>query len=204
MADLSRERTDFEVRLREPYNHHVACMMMGAGTAAYFPLGVAPRRYLRHRIQAEPHLLYQRRKGSRVGTVWSLELKDGRGPKPKSGTLRRMLWNQGYAIAARWLPRSMRKALDATKPFASYSAYGPDSWLQAGFLHADGTEGDWDAYFSYPGAKPEGRPLFRPIVAEEASALGFPAERWHGPGPLSFAHVLPKGDVATAPIQKVP
>ncbi len=204
LADLSHARTRFEACLHEKYGHHVASMMMGDGNEAYFPVGTASHRYLLQQIQGTRALRFQVLTGTRAKTMWSLQLADRHGERPASGTLRRTLWDRGYALGTGRLTKPQRIALGAQAPFAVYTCYGPGTWMAAGFLRADGTETGWDVYFDYPGGDTPNGPLYRPIVAEEAAYLGFPGGRWHGPGPLAFVHVPSLHDVADAPVQKVP
>lgn len=164
-------------------------MMMGGGNEAYFPEGVADRRVLLVVSGGgEPRLVYQSLHGRSVKTDWTLRLFEKRGPRPPTGTLRRMLWNSGYSLTARRLTRAERAALDVNKAFAIYTVYSAGDWVAAGSLKPDGGEGPWDVYYAFPVVRARGYPAFRPIVAEEARELGLGNDRWHGPGPLRYSH----------------
>lgn len=185
LATLAYDRAAFESKVvrSDTFGGYDKIFSMPEAQAsfAYYPAGVSSRRYMiADQGSGNGFLIFQEMQGGRATTKWYLKLLPGKSRKPRSGTLRLLLWHDDMHIQTKSLTKSQRMALDAKTNFAAYGQEPIAETLWASFVNKDGTGSMADEY--NPSPKDLKSSPFLPIVEEEAALLGFAKKRWYGPG----------------------
>jgi hypothetical protein len=186
LAQIARSRGAFEEASKELLNSpdywESLYSMPGSDYAvAYYPERNSSVRFVySHRDTDKVYLAMQRFNGKRARTEWGVKLEPGGNVGPRSGTLLRILAQEGFQLPSnKKLKPDQMAELSKIVEYASYSQTAISETLWCGFFDHDGTAWPIDVYYQSPR---DIWPMKFPITAKESELLGYGSKRWHGPG----------------------